>query len=237
LGDRSCFPGLREAAHLKIDMKKILLILCLFTALRSEAQFPIAEIIKAGITKVIKAVDLKIQKLQNKTIWLQNAAKVMENAMSKLRLAEIKEWTDRQRKLYANYFNELRSVKTVLTYYQRVRDIVEEQLALVKEYKEAWHLFQQDKNFTPDELAYMFSVYSGILEQSSKHIDQLFLVVEAFATQMSDGKRLAIINSVADDVETNLMDLKEFNQENKMLSLQRANERGDIDYVKKLYGL
>ena len=60
-------------------MKKVLIILFLALSINSKAQFPIAEIIKQAIKKVIVAVDLKIQKLQNKTIWLQNAQKAVEN--------------------------------------------------------------------------------------------------------------------------------------------------------------
>ena len=49
------------------------------SAHQSYGQIPVLEIIKEGITKVIVAVDLKIQRLQNETIWLQNAQKVLEN--------------------------------------------------------------------------------------------------------------------------------------------------------------
>ncbi len=224
-------------------MKKLLAIaglsLCcmLIPVQKTEAQIPIAEVIKEGIKKVIIAVDLKIQRLQNKTIWLQNTQKTIENTMSKLHLDQISDWVEKQRKLYADYFEELRKVKTALTYYQRVKDIIEQQVQIVNEYKAAWALFRQDKNFTQDELDYMFGVYAGMMEESGKNIDQLFLVVNAFVTQMSDAKRLEIIDAVAGNVEQTLMDLKEFNEENKMISLQRATEQGDIDYVKKLYGL
>ncbi len=224
-------------------MKRLLTIaglsLCcmLIPIQKSNAQIPVLEIIKQGITKVIVAVDLKIQRLQNKTIWLQNAQKTIENTMSKLHLDQISDWVEKQRKLYADYFEELRKVKTALTYYQRVKDIIEQQVQIVNEYKAAWALFRQDKNFTQDELDYMFGVYTGMMEESGKNIDQLFLVVNAFVTQMSDAKRLEIIDAVAGNVEQTLMDLKEFNEENKMISLQRAIEQGDIDYVKKLYGL
>ena len=44
---------------------------------KAVAQDPITLIIKEGITKVIVAVDLKIQRLQNETIWLQNAQKTL----------------------------------------------------------------------------------------------------------------------------------------------------------------
>lgn len=38
-------------------------------------------------------------------------------------------------------------------------------------------------------------------------------------------------------VEQHYIDLKDFNNQNKMLSIQRASERGEIEYVRRLYGL
>src|SRR5687768_18177383 len=114
-------------------MKKILLAIALLISVQSNAQFAIAEIIRAGIKKVIVAVDLKIQRLQNKTIWLQNAQKVLENKMSELKLTEISDWVEKQRAQYANYFDELWRIKTALAYYQRIKDIIEKQLQLVNE--------------------------------------------------------------------------------------------------------
>ena len=218
-------------------MKKLIIVLALFFSMQSQAQFPIAEIIKAGIKKVIVAVDLKIQKLQNKTIWLQNAQKTLENALSKTKLTEISGWVERQRKLYDDYFQELRKVKNALTYYHRIKDIIESQPAMVKEYKAAWALFRQDRNFTADELEYMSEVYTGILGESVKAIDQLLMVVNAFTIQMSDAARMKIINTAADEMEKGFMDLKEFNNQNKLISLQRAAAKGEIEYVKRLYGL
>lgn len=201
------------------------------------AQILIADIIKAGIKKVIRAVDLQVQRLQNKTIWLQNAQKTLENKMSQLKLDDIKNWTEKQRKLYDDYFQELWKVKAALAYYQRVKDIIQMQIQTINEYKSAWALFRQDKNFTTDELNYMYTVYSGMLDESVKNIDQLFLVVNAFATQMSDAKRLEIINRVSDNLTHQLIDLQDFNNQNKLMSLQRGSEKGEIEYVKRLYGL
>jgi hypothetical protein len=220
----------------KLCTGMVMLILSL-TSINASAQIPIAEIIKQAITKVIVAIDLKVQRLQNKTIWLQNAQKTLENEMSKLKLTEISDWVEKQRKLYDDYFQELWKVKAALSYYYRVKEIIQRQVQIVNEYKQAWALFKQDKNFTPEELDGMFTVYAGMMDESVKNLDQLFLVVNAFATQMSDAKRLEIINGVADKVEECYSDLKEFNNQNKMISVQRASERGEIEYVRKLYGL
>ncbi len=224
-------------------MKKLLAVVglsmfCMFLPIQeSKAQIPIVDIIKAAVKKVIKALDLQMQRLQNKTIWLQNAQKTLENKMSQLKLNEIKDWVEKRRKLYDDYFQELRKVKAVLAYYNRVKDIIERQVQMVNEYKGAWTVFKQDKNFTAEELDYMYNIYSGMMDESLKSIDQLFLVVNAFTTQMSDAKRLEIINTVSDNLEQQYVDLKDFNNQNKMLSIQRASERGEIEYVKRLYGI
>lgn len=218
-------------------MMVIVVFATLHPAQQVIAQDPITEIIKAGIKKVIKAVDLKIQRLQNKTIWLQNAQKVVENTMSELKLNEITDWVEKQRTLYRDYYDELWQVKNVISYYHRVKEITSKQVQLVAEYKRAWALFRQDKHFTADEIKYMGKVYTGILDESVKNIDQIFLVVNSFATQMSDAKRLEIINNAYAQVESNYSDLKAFNRENVLVSLQRAKTKNDVAVVKDLYGL
>ena len=202
-----------------------------------KAQIPIIDIIKAGIKKVIKAVDLQIQRQQNKIIWLQNAQKALENAISKTKLNEISTWVEKQRTLYKDYFEELQKVKTIISYYKRFKEITEKQIHLVQEYKRAYGLFKQDKHFTVDELSYMGRVYAGIIDESVKNIDRIFLVINSFTTQMSDAKRLEIINAASDQIDINYDDLKTFNRQNIILSLQRSKEQNDADVVKKLYGL
>lgn len=194
-------------------------------------------IIQEAIKRIIKAIDLRIQRLQNKTIWLQNAQKQLENALSKLKLDEISEWTEKQKELYKNYYEELMKVKTLITYYQRLSDIVEKQQRLVSEYQTAWELLQQDDHFNSEELAYMQKVYNGILEESVDNIDIIFMVIESFTTSMSDAERLELINDAADRIDANYDDLKLFNKQNMLLSLQRARSKGDVQMIKKMYGL
>jgi asparagine N-glycosylation enzyme membrane subunit Stt3 len=223
-------------------MKKVLIIIMLATgfmlpAKPVHAQIAILEIIKAGVKKVIKAVDLKIQRQQNKVIWLQNAQKVLENAMSKLKLEEISDWTEKQRTLYKDYFDELNKVRSIIAYYRKVKDITEKQVMLVEAYKRAWNLLRQDKHFTLDELNYMQQVYSGILDESVKNLEQLYMVVNSFQTQMSDSQRLKLIDDASEKVDGNYTDLQAFNRGNIQLSIQRAKSQQEIEGVKKLYGL
>jgi len=201
------------------------------------AALPILEIVKAVTKKVIKAIDLGIQRLQNKTIWLQNAQKQIENTLSKLKLDEISDWTKKQRDLYKDYYEELQKVKSIITYYQRIKEISAKQTRLIDEYEKAWNLIKRDEHFKVSELEYMEKVYDGILGESMNNIDQIFLIIESFTTQMSDLKRLEIINAAADQIDSNYNDLRLFNQQNVLLSLQRAKTDADANKVKQFYGI
>ncbi|WP_410220790.1 conjugal transfer protein TraI [Pedobacter sp.] len=191
----------------------------------------------AAVSKAIKAIDLKIQREQNKVIWLQNAQKTIENTLSKLKLREIAYWTERQKEQYKVYYEELHKVKSIITYYQRIREIMQKQVKMVQEYNRVWVLLNQDGNFTVEEITYMGEVYSGILSESLKNINQITGIVQSFTTTMSDAKRLEIINAAADRVEENYNDLRLFNQQNALLSIQRSKTLAEKEQVKRLYGL
>ena len=222
--------------YLKILMLSIGLTFATAPVQQAQAN-PIAAIIKKAVIWVIKAVDLIIQRLQNKTIWLQNAQKELENILSKMKLDEIADWTEKQKEQYRKYYEELSKVKSLIADYQRIKEITAKQGKLVGEYRRVWELFKQDKNFTAAELEYMATVYAGMLKESVKNIDLISMIIKSFTTQMADAKRLEIINHAADQVEKNYDDLKLFNQQNMLLSLQRAKTQHDVEAVKKLYGL
>ena len=218
------------------------IIVCIVAALISipsskvRAQFVAAEVIKLTVKKVIKAIDLKVQRLQNKTIWLQNAQKVLENELSKLRLTEISEWTGDQQKLFANYYDELWKVKSTIAYYQRIKQLTLEQVALMREYQQAWALLKQDKHFSAGELNQMASVYEGILSASAKNLDQVLAALSSHTTQMTDEQRLNEINRAGDRLDENFNDLRRYNTENQILSIRRSKDLADTRITKSLYG-
>ena len=225
--------------YIKIIVATLVLVFSTVPQQYSEAAVPVAilKIIEAGVKKVIVAVDLQIQRQQNRIIWLQNAQKVIENTMSKLRLDEISEWTDRQRDLYSKYFDELNRVKSLIAYYRRVKEITEMQTRMVLEYQRVWRVISQDGNFTDSERLYMGKVYSGMLVESAKNIEQMLMVVNSFRVQMSDAQRLEIIHKVGNNVETNLYDLLAFNRQNARISLNRSREQASLETTKELYGI
>jgi hypothetical protein len=216
-------------------MKKVVwMIMLFFGSVRvASAQIAILEIIKAAIN----AADLIVQQIQNETIVLQNAQKELENVMTKLDLDDISSWVQKTKDLYSEYYNELATVKEIISGYDKIKSLVQMQSRIVSEYKSAYSLFKQDKHFSAAEIDYMYNIYSGILDQSLKNLDQALLVVNALATSMTDAQRMNIINSASGGMQKNYDDLRRFNNQNVQLSLQRASAAGDSETVKQLYGL
>lgn len=215
----------------------VVLVLGTAPAQEVKAVIPIAKIIKEAVKKVIKAFDLMIQRLQNKTIWLQNAQRELENTLSKLKLREIAEWSDKHRELYKKYYDELWTIKNTLATYQRIKQVVQRQASMVDHYQRAWSRVSKDENFTQAEIEYMYRVYSGMLSESARNLEKLTLVIGSYKVQMTDAQRLKMITETADRIEKNFVDLIEFNMQTGQLSLSRAKTQAEVAKVRKLYGL
>jgi hypothetical protein len=228
-------------------MKRSFLISILFASMllvtvpannvHAQDPFGLAQIIKAGVKKVIQAMDLRLQRLQNRLMVLQNAQKALENSMAKLKLTEISEWGQKQKDLYGKYYDELKTVRNSIALYKRVKDVATYQVNILAEYKRAWSLISRDKHFNANELAYMQSVYTGIIDESVKNLEQLRVVSSSFQTQMSDGKRLELIDAAADKMEVNFSDLREFTDRNMVLSIQRSRTVDETETMKAYYGI
>src|ERR1700682_5370378 len=104
-------------------------LLAVWPSGRAQAQI---EIIVEVIKQAIMAVDLGVQKLQTQTIHLQTIQKAVENAMQQLQLTDITDWVQKQKELYAGYYQELWQVKNALSYYGKVKDMLEKQAQLVR---------------------------------------------------------------------------------------------------------
>lgn len=219
-------------------MKKFICITALLlTSFISQAQIPGVSLITGIVKKVIIAIDLKVQRLQNQTIALQNAEQALENKLSLGSLDDISGWLNKEKGLYQTYYQELARVKAVIADYSEVKRIIKQQTQLVGEYQRASRLFKQDQHFSAGELRYMDNVYDGILQESIRNLDEVITAINSFAAQMSDADRLEAIHRASLGMQQNLNDLRQFNSGNARLSLLRAKDAQDRNAVKQLYGL
>ncbi|MBB6324488.1 putative ubiquitin-like protein YukD [Algoriphagus iocasae] len=187
----------------------------------------IIKVIKEAIKKVIQAIDLKVQRLQNRTIWLQNAQKVLENKLSELKLREISDWSEKQRQQYDALFQELWKVKSLISRFQRVRDIADMQAQLVTEYRKAWEVIQNSPLLLAEEKQMISNTYQHILEASLENLDHLTGIMTSFTVQMNDADRLRALHQAEKRIRGNLHDLRAFNARNYRLISSRHSPFSD----------
>lgn len=208
-----------------------------FTGNRVHAQIPIVSLVTAAVKKVITALDLKVQQLQNKTIALQNAEASLENNLHLNSLNDISGWLNKERNLYSDYYQELAKVKTIISDYDEVKKIVSRQKQLISEYHQASALFHRDSHFSAAEMDAMENIYSGILQESARNLDEVMLAINSFQTQMDDAERMSMVHHASAGIQTNLDHLRQYNNQNVTLSLERARDDRDRQTVRQLYGI
>jgi len=202
---------------------------------RASAQ--LIDIIDAAVKKALMTADLAVQRLQTQTIILQNVQKSLENAMQTRMLSDITGWVQQQQELFSNYYQGLWQVKSALSTYSKVSELIQRQARLVQECNRAQFTIRQDPHFSPAELTYIQNVYTGILNESARNTQQLSLVIESFLTQMDDVSRLRIIDEAAARIDGNYDALRQVTQQMAMLSLQRSKENADVRAIQQLYGI
>jgi hypothetical protein len=219
-------------------MKKLICIATLLlVAVSCEAQIPVVSLVSGIVKKVIIAIDLKVQQLQNQTIALQNAEASIENNLHLSSLNDINGWLGKEKTLYQQYYKELATVRTVIADYDEVKRIISQQAQLLAEYNNANNLFRQDKHFSAAELHQMSTVYGGIIEESARNLQEVVTAVTSISTQMKDAERLSLVHHATAGMQQNLNDLRQFNNHNAQLSLARAKDEQDRQQVRQLYGL
>lgn len=231
---RSFFTGKGRGRWLGLAA---LLLACLVPGAPARAQIPIVSIIEAAVKKVIVATDLEIERMQTDAIEAQNTEQGVQNDMAQGELTDITSWVQQQRDLFAEFYQELWTVKNALATYEEIRDMVTKQEQIISGYQQVYGVVSNDPHFSVTELSSMYKVLSGIATQSAQNIEHLMNVVTSLVTQMGDGPRLEIIDQTGKDIDRNYTDLARFSQGAFLLSAARAQSAGDLSSTKALYGI
>ena len=149
----------------------------------------------------------------------------------------IKDISEGNFSLHKAFLDGLMEVSPTVRNYKRVGDIVNYQVILVREYRNAYDRFQSDGNFNPQELAYLGRVYDNLFDESLRNLDELLVIITAGKARMSDDERLQAIDRIYADMQDKLMFLRHFNNNTTILAVQRAKERNDARTIRNSYGI
>lgn len=172
------------------------------------------------LAKAIKAVDLKVQRMQNETLVLQRVQQMAEQELAKVKLDEIRNWQQQMSSLYAGYFAELKQVKPVISSGAMVKSIrdLEEQIAI--EYK---------KFANNTAIAASF--------QHSKEIGQMLTVVLSNQVSMKDADRIGMLYTLRGALSRCLETMQALNKQELAAVENRARRKTELKDVKRLHGI
>lgn len=176
------------------------------------------------ISKAIKAIDLKVQRLQNETLVMQRAEQAAEQALSKTKLVEITGWQAQLVTLYEGYFTELRRVRPVIAGSTQVRKILSMQKEVILEYSR----LGKDANIKAE--------YDALLNTSMEILQTLQTVLTS-PLSMKDAERLCMIQTLKDAMGHCLENMRSLNRQQIGITLGRTRMQADLQFVKRLHGI
>jgi hypothetical protein len=139
--------------------------------------------------------------------------------------------------LHQLFLDGLMAVNPSVRNYKRIPYIIDYQKLLIKEYKNAYGRFKQDKNFSPQEIEYMANVYNFLFQASLTNIDDLVMIITATKLRMSDDERMRAIDRIFYDMQSKVIFLRGFNNSTQLLAIQRARAANDVRTINHIYGL
>ena len=139
--------------------------------------------------------------------------------------------------LHQVFLDGLLAVSPAVQNYKRVADIINNQVMILHEYKNAFSRFKQYGYFNVKEIDYIGKVYGNLFTASLKNLDELAIILTASKLRMSDEERLKSIDRINTDMLDKLTFLRHFNNNTSLLVVQRAKEHNDVTTIQSLYGI
>jgi hypothetical protein len=139
--------------------------------------------------------------------------------------------------LHQLFLDGLLEVSPFVKNYYKVSSIIENQLKIFSEHKAAFNYFKSSGSFNPQEIDYIGQVYARLSKKSADNIESLLMVLTAGVLRMSDDERLSSVDTIHEEIKEELDFLRRFNNQNKILIIQRKKAANDINVSKQLYGI
>ena len=188
-----------------------------------------------GQSQEVKQLLLDIEKLaQLKNILsdLKEGYEILYSGYS-----AIKNISEGNYNLHDLFLSSLMEVSPAVRKYQRIRDIISNQLSLISESKKAVSQFGSSGLFSAGELDYFQNVYKQLSAQSVQNLESLLAIVTSGQLRMSDDERLKAIDAIYQSGADQLVFLRHFNNQAKILELQRDREQNEVSVLNQLYNV
>ncbi|HVW96794.1 MAG TPA: hypothetical protein VHA56_12565 [Mucilaginibacter sp.] len=137
---------------------------------------------------------------------------------------------------HQDYFNSLKKIDPAIANHPDIPVIVKEQQTIVTLFQNEINWQQQQAVLNKDELNYLRRVYTNLLDNCNKDIDELNLMTQP-GIQMSDDGRMKNIDRIYKATTDKYQFTLSFLHKTHTFALDRKARKAQKDLLKKLYGI
>ncbi|WP_241237896.1 TerB family tellurite resistance protein [Pseudoflavitalea rhizosphaerae] len=137
--------------------------------------------------------------------------------------------------LHNTFLNGLLAISPTVKKYHRIAEIINIQLSIVKQYKNALNDFRKTATLNPQEIQYIEQVFSNLFDRSVENMDELVMVITANKLRMNDAERLEAIDRIYDQMSDKLQFLHSFNKKGYLLVRQRDHSKQEHKNIDQLF--
>jgi hypothetical protein len=204
-------------------MKRIVIgIVICFSAISTQAQ----------MADILQTMLKQIAALQGYISTVEKGYKIAQEGLTTI--GDIK---NGEFNLHQAFFNSLKTVDPSVKNAEKVLEIIALQTSISKNFASALSRYQGSQMFSQGEIQYIEKVSSTVLSTSQKNLSALLDVLTDGRLEMDDGERLSRINEIYNNSTEEYGFSKNFTDEGDILTQQRLRENGDLETVKRLYGI
>jgi len=213
-------------------MKKILLFLLFFISAAGSLQAQtFAELFQQKKTQK-KYLLQQIAALQVYIEYAQKGYKIAKEG-----LTTIGGFTRGEFNLHTDYFNTLKSVNPEIKHYAKVAEIIALQVQIVQNYHRTYRQLNSSDAFSDNELAYISRVFSRLLDDCAKTLDELITITTDGKLEMKDDERIARIDKLYLDMQDKFTFSRSFSNDASLLAASRIKAQTDIQTGRALQGI
>lgn len=139
-------------------------------------------------------------------------------------------------RLHKIFFSSLKGINPAISKYARIADIIAYQLLIIKESKRTLRATLDAKQFSTKEFDYCKRVLDHLLDECSRTMNDLIMVITQNKLEMSDEERIKNIDRIYLDMQEHYSFCFSFSSAMNLLAVQRMRDQREILLSQKLNG-
>lgn len=131
-----------------------------------------------------------------------------------------------------DFFNGLKNVNPAIAGSAKVADIMAFQYYITRDMGRVYSFCSSNSDFTAEEVRYVARVHTNLITLTDANISELWIILGRGRAEMSDDERIERIDMIHADMKDKSAFVKAFNNDTRILSVNRAKDRHEIGRIK-----